>query len=409
MIVGTDLPDTIDGAGGNDVICGLEGEDNLAGGEGDDRLFGGLDRTGQWIVEYWADEIKPGPGDDFVDLGLDPNAGSPVVVDKEGNLYHPTDVLSFGDSATGVDVDLTGVDGLGRAVGEGTDTIVVAGVMSVLGSAHDDRITGSPYGDTIWSGRGNDVLSGGDGDDKLNPDMGASKYDDYHGLVDEREDREHVSPDTVHGGAGDDTIWSWWGPVTLVAGDGNDSVVVIDELDGHGTADGSQISGGNGDDSITALSVRGLQVRGGDGDDQITHDVFALGEPTITDGGRGDDLLTLGSGTKLGVSDRITVDRRRSHIQIERTIASMSGYEHHTLSGPRLNWVYLGTGAKDDVTLRASRSLRAQTFGGRDRVVGTNGRDVLDLGPGVDTVAGRGGPDICLDAERAKSCEVRRR
>ena len=66
--------DTIDGAGGNDVICGLDGPDDPHRGAGDDRLFGGLD--GEYSIDdgYSADLITPGPGDDHVDLGADPQA-----------------------------------------------------------------------------------------------------------------------------------------------------------------------------------------------------------------------------------------------------------------------------------------------------------------------------------------------
>jgi len=44
--------------------------------------------------------------------------------------------------------------------------------------------------------------------------------------------------------------------------------------------------------------------------------------------------------------------------------------------------------------------------GGRDSVVATRGRDVLDLGQGRgDFANGRKGRDTCLGAERVRSCE----
>jgi hypothetical protein len=119
--------------------------------------------------------------------------------------------------------------------------------------------------------------------------------------------------------------------------------------------------------------------------------------------------LTVGSGSKLARSTKITVDRRQSRIRMERTVASMQSYEHHHLYGPGLNWVYVGTNAKDDVSAPRNRSLRAKTFAGRDRVEGTKGRDVLDLGRGVDRADASQGKDTCISAERAKSCEIRRR
>ncbi|WP_133241285.1 calcium-binding protein [Nocardioides gansuensis] len=402
VIVGTALADTIDGAGGNDVICGLESEDTLTGGDGDDRLLGGLDGRERdpnpASNSSLGDLLIPGPGDDFVDLGLDPAA--------DAFTFRP-DQVRYDDSATAVHVDLTPVNGLGRAVGQGTDTIVVVGRLAVVGSPYDDHIIGTPYGDVIMSDRGSDSISGEGGEDRIFPDIAGF---DVMETVDP-EDADHISPDTVDGGAGDDFIVSNWGPSDVAAGDGDDYVAVStgEPWDSYGSADGSHIEGGAGDDTVFAELVRKLRVSGGGGDDEITHDVFVRGGRTITDGGRGDDRLAVGNGTKLAPSARITVDRRRSRIRIERTVASMRGYEHHRLSGPGLNWVYLGTNAKDDVSAPRNRSLRARTFAGRDRVEGTKGRDVLDLGRGVDRADGGRGRDTCIDAERAKSCEIRSR
>ena len=79
VILGTDAGDVIDGVAGDDVICGLDGRDTLIGGPGDDRLLGGLD--GEYFPEdsYEGDLLVPGPGDDFVDLGDDPQSGSRVL------------------------------------------------------------------------------------------------------------------------------------------------------------------------------------------------------------------------------------------------------------------------------------------------------------------------------------------
>ena len=88
----------------------------------------------------------------------------------------------------------------------------------------------------------------------------------------------------------------------------------------------------------------------------------------------------------------------------------MRGYEHHRLSGPGLNWVYLGTNAKDDVSAPRNRSLRAKSFAGRDRVEGTKGRVTSSTSGAAWTGAdGKQGRDTCIDAERANSCEIRGR
>lgn len=243
VIVGTALADTIDGAGGNDVICGLDGADDLTGGDGNDRLFGGLDGSvhGASGNPQPGDLLRPGPGDDFVDLGL--------ALDSERSFRN--DQVRYDDSATAVTVDLTPVNGLGRATGEGTDTIVVAGPMTVVGSPFDDTVTGSPYDDLLMTDRGSDVVDGREGNDTILPDIAG--YDVMETVDPEGEGFE--SPDTVYGGPGDDFISSEWGPLTADGGDGDDYVSISDiDLLGNGTADGSHISGGAGDDRFLPSS-----------------------------------------------------------------------------------------------------------------------------------------------------------
>ena len=397
VIVGTALGDTINGAGGNDVICGLGEADDLTGGEGNDRLFGGLDgrehdASGNSSL---GDLLRPGPGDDYVDLGLDPDA--------DENTFRP-DQVRYDDSATAVTVDLTPVNGLGRATGEGSDTIAVLGAMTLVGSPFDDHVTGTPYDDLLMTDRGSDVVLGGEGDDTILPDIAG--YDVMETADPEGEG--FASPDTVDGGPGDDFIRTDWGASDVAAGDGDDYVAVSDSEWSNGTADGSHIEGGAGDDEIFAQRVRKLHVSGDGGDDEISHSVYGGSGRTVSSGGAGNDRLALSTGGRPTPGTRVTVDRKRSRIASTRTWASMSGYEHHELSGSAINWVYLGTNAKDDVSIGLGRSLRALTFGGSDRVEGSNGSDHLDLGGGVDKADASRRRDTCISVERATSCEVRR-
>lgn len=400
VIAGTPLNDSIDGAGGNDVICGLDGADTLTGGAGDDRLFGGLD--GRETDPDPADNsslgdlLVPGPGDDHVDLGQDPEA--------DDDTFRP-DQVRYDDSATGVNVDLTPVNGLGRAFGEGNDTIVVLGPMTVVGSPFDDSIIGSPYDDLLMTDRGGDLIRGADGDDVILPDIAG--FDVMETADPEGEG--FASPDVVVGGAGDDVISSRWGATDAHAGDGDDYVQVSDTaFGGNGTADGSRIEGGTGDDEIVARYVRRLRVSGDDGDDEIFHSIYGGPGLTFSSGGDGDDRLAIATATGLKRGSTITVDRRKSYITTKRTVVPMRGYEHHRFTGAGITWVYVGTNAKDDINAERVGNLRATTFGGRDRVQASRGRDHLDLGRGVDTADGSLRRDTCISVERAKSCEVRR-
>jgi Ca2+-binding RTX toxin-like protein len=218
-----------------------------------------------------------------------------------------------------------------------------------------------------------------------------------------------ASPDTVDGGPGNDVISSRWGPSTVDAGDGNDYVQVSDTaFGGNGTADGSRVEMGAGDDQVVARYVRRLNVDGGVGDDEIAHSLYDGSGRTVTDGGAGNDHLQIATASDVARGSRITVDRRKSRIAARRTMATMRGYEHHKFSGAGMTWVYVGTNAKDDVDAERVGNLRATTYGGRDRVQASRGRDHLDLGRGVDRADGSKRRDTCISVERANSCEVRR-
>ena len=190
VIVGSSGPDHIDGGAGNDIVCGLGGEDRILGGEGNDRLFGGLDGKYYADDDYFGDLIAPGPGDDYVDLGHDPQSQDLYSVD-----VGYWDQVSYAGAAGPVFVDL----GAGTATGEGTDTIAaVTYGAGIEGSAYDDRLTGQAGPDWIAAGGGDDVVTGDDGDDMIDADE-ARLYPSYG-------DEPVPGDDVVDGGGGDDSI-----------------------------------------------------------------------------------------------------------------------------------------------------------------------------------------------------------
>lgn len=84
----------------------------------------------------------------------------------------------------------------------------------------------------------------------------------------------------------------------------------------------------------------------------------------------------------------------------------MRGLEVLWIQGEDSRWKVRGTHRNEDVIMRGGRSLEASMRGGRDSVVATRGRDVLDLGQGRgDFANGRKGRDTCLGAERVRNCE----
>ena len=243
VILGTDGDDVIDGGAGNDTICGLDGRDTLVGGAGDDRLFGGLD--GEYFPEdsYEGDLLVPGPGDDHVDLGYDPQseAGS---YDGPGEY----DRVSYRDAAGPVAVDFS----TGRATGEGTDTIVVPRWSGgIIGSAFDDVLVGSDVRDTIQGGGGGDRIFGRGGDDVLEPDrVGPQSMLQYDRTV-------APGDDVVRAGGGDDFVLSALGRDRVFGDEGKDVI--------FGEGRGSELGGGSGKDYIDAALA--VSVHGGGGAD----------------------------------------------------------------------------------------------------------------------------------------------
>ena len=65
VILGTDLPERIDGFRGNDIICGLGGDDLITGGDGDDTIDGGDDND-RIYGGRGNDLIRGGDGDDLL-------------------------------------------------------------------------------------------------------------------------------------------------------------------------------------------------------------------------------------------------------------------------------------------------------------------------------------------------------
>lgn len=268
VIVGTMWPDTIDGAGGDDTICGLKGDDHLLGGSGRDRLFGGLDEQYEPDEGYEGDVIEPGPGNDYVDLGYDPQSEG---LDDADGPWQRWDRVSYLNSVGAVTVDLEA----GTAKGEGTDTIAYS--AGIVGSAHDDVLLGSDEHDWIAAGGGDDVVNARGGNDAVKADS-----DGTSGEV-----TTAPGDDVVVGGSGGDEIVAGHGSDRIFAGPGRDQVFLDN-------ADGSKAFGGAGVDFIEANGR--VRVEGGKGKDTLTAEMSSLSGRVRIDGGPEDDRLTGGPG-----------------------------------------------------------------------------------------------------------------
>ncbi|PKH40464.1 Ca2+-binding protein, RTX toxin-related [Nocardioides alpinus] len=386
VILGTALGDVIDGGAGNDTICGLDGRDTLIGGPGNDRLFGGLD--GEYFSDdsYEGDLLVPGPGDDHVDLGDDPQSAGGSADGGPGDY----DRVSYRDAAGPVAVDFS----TGRATGEGTDTIAVPPYSGgIVGTAFDDVLVGSDARDTIQGGGGDDRIFGRGGDDTLEPDRVGPRTMQQHDPT--------LAPgdDVVRAGGGADYVFSRLGRDRVLGEEGQDVL--------FGEGRGSDLGGGDGKDYFEAGDR--VSVHGGGGRDEINA-VVGRRKGHEVDAGPGRDVVrltapkaTFDPGTRWVVDvprEKITADGRKRLVY--------QGAEDLSFSAPRGRLTFHGGAGQD--SLYAGANLRIKAFGrqGRDNLVGGRFADLLDGGPGRDILRGDAGRDRCLNGETVRQCEVRR-
>lgn len=382
VMVGLGGDDRISGLLGNDVICGDEGTDRLEGLAGDDRLLGGFDS------DAGGDVLWPGVGNDYVDGGLDPLTRDDYSLPADTVLY--SDLLAAGFPG-GIRADLTPVGGLGVvAEPSGTDQVVVTEALSIVGTRTADVLIGSPYLDVLIGRGGADQIDGAGGNDTLVPDFADTDLDPAAD-----------APDDIDGGPGMD--WVFLGQAGGMARGGEDT----DHLEAHPETRPAVLRGDDGDDQLLAQAGEGVDVDGGGGHDDIYVRLTPASRGTTVDGGRSRDLVTLDvRKTGFGKGSPITVDLGRGVLRTRARAARVRGLEVLWIQGEDARWRVRGTQRNDDLIMQGGRSLEASMRGGRDSVVATRGRDVLDLGAGRgDFANGRQGQDTCLGAERVRSCE----
>ena len=268
----------------------------------------------------------------------------PGAMADPGNIC----ALSAPNTLTCTDPKL-GVNGwyAGEAkTGQGGDTATVTGTQQwiVNGGEGEDRITGSDQAaDLLYGGPGNDVLDG----------LGNSGMPD------------HV--DRLAGDEGNDVLRGGSGPDSVDGGPGNDDVYGDDGDDYlGGDADVDALHGGAGDDWLYPGSGDGELLEGGEGSDDL---LCFGGAGTTYDGGPGLDLIDCIGGIEEGPGagpDDYVVDlaagtvNRTNHVPTTSTVRSIED---------------------------------AETGGGNDVLIGTDGANSLSAGPGNDSVDGRGGSD----------------
>lgn len=392
VIVGSEVRDEINGAGGNDTICGLGGDDTIRGGEGDDRLFGGED--GVYVVDedFWGDTVVPGPGDDHVDLGHDPQSQDLWRGDR--GFW---DQVSFRDATGPVTVDLIA----GTATGEGTDTIApVVHAAGIEGSAHDDRLRGTDRDDWINAGGGDDHVYGLGGADLIDADRQTLPLTGDQPAV--------PGDDYVRGGAGHDDISGGHGQDALLGEGGRDWITVEAGSD-------TRAYGGPGNDSLGGFGLEGVgyaNLLGGHGNDFFDPYLLRRSDRVVVSGGGGRDTLSPDLSPSVAPHRSeivVRVDKQALRTKVGKVVhlISVENYRFGSVSGTaRITWHGSAKSESFDAEGTDGR-VRAFGRGGADRITGGWGRDLLDGGPGRDRLDGFAGRDRCLRGERLDSCERR--
>jgi len=372
VIAGLAGDDVIRGLDGDDVLCGDDGADLLVGGRGNDALYGGRsgyhsDRGGSY---YLPDTLKPGPGDDLVDGGVDPRPG-------EDEEWGP-DTLDYSGSAAAVTVDLLA----GTADGQGQDEIVVIDRWRVIGSRYGDIVTGTAFNDMLEGGPGPDTLAGGVGNDELHGDSGLAP---------------DGASDNLSGGDGDDHLFTEGGPDQLSGGPGNDQL-----FDRDNAAD--VLHGDDGDDNVVAERGGRDQLYGDAGDDGL-FDRLVAGGGQVLDGGPGSNAIAFNTRDDLDVrseQQRVTgtTDLRDGTTIVNGPEATIVTVQNANWLGVPARWTVWGTDAAETINGAYDGPLTVHAGGGNDHLYGTAYVDLLDGGDGADYARSGKADDTCVSIER---------
>ncbi len=398
---------TIDGGPGDDTINGALGDDELTGGAGVDHLFGeegndgldGGDGADLLLAHEGNDLVVGGEGHDFMSGGdgddvLAGSGGGDGIFGDGG-----VDTASFATSPAAVTADLAA----GTATGDGSDALEA--VENLGGSSFDDVLTGDAGANMLDGAGGNDIVAGLAGDDVL---AGSVGDDTVFGGGDDDELVGGAGDDVIDGGDGSDrlsfTASSAAVSVDLSAlsatGEGTDVVRSVNAVVGSsfddrltGDADANAIDGGGGRDVIAGLAGDDA-LAGGAGVDTVT---YAASPGPLT--------VSLRSGTAVG-------DGADQLSGLENVVGSAFD---DVLSGDAAANVLDGGPGADTVSFAAAPApVTASLFGGvavgegadrlvrfedlvgsrfADALTGDAGRNSIQGGNGNDVLAGRGGND----------------
>lgn len=239
-----------------------------------------------------------------------------------------TDMVSYRDSASGVQAQLNG-DGRGSGSKGDAANDVYFSIEALEGSQYNDELKGNGADDLliglggddrIDGGHGDDILDGGDGNDYVTGNDGA---------------------DSILGGAGNDRLGGENGDDAIDGGDGDDHI--------HGNNGADEIDGGDGDDNIHGNNGAD-EIGGGAGNDRID----GGNEDDRLDGGAGSDEVFGRNGSdafvyvaadNVGASDHYDGGQRSDSLRLELTRSEWLRPEVQADVANLLTWL---AGGRDD-------------------------------------------------------------
>ncbi|MDA7946093.1 MAG: hypothetical protein MPJ78_01305 [Hyphomicrobiaceae bacterium] len=376
-IIGSNVIDTINAAGGDDIIFARGGSDILDGGEGSDQIFAGEGN----------DTVQGGAGNDFL-FGnhdeaptLNPGSDRDVIRGGEGaDLIaggHDQDVL-WGDGGDDVIYGFYSID---NGVSDPTDKDELhggGGMDYLYGQQADDKLFGDDGNDILFGGKDNDILVGGAGDDIL------------HGGEDELA-IQNDGTDTADYSAVENGI----------------TVVIVDPVDVPvpglpGQSFGSSTvsvanDGQGGTDSLISIE----KIVGTDKTDTVLISSLAHQGPLEIDGGgqpEGDafvngDLVDLSALNGVTLNAQNGIDGTEIIFKNFERLKTSSGDDTIKLNGilddpngTENGFVYADLGAGNDVVEALGRGIEVFLGAGDDTVTRAGYGTEIDVGTGSDTV-----------------------
>ncbi|MGO1078944.1 hypothetical protein [Inquilinus sp. CA228] len=352
------------GSAYDDVIVASAAANRIEGGAGADAVSYADSAAGVTVDLSGGRRGHGGDAEGDVLVGIENVTGSAyddvIVASAAANRIEGgagNDMVSYGGSAAGVTVDLSGGR---RGHGGDAEGDVLVGIENVLGSAHDDAIVASAAANRIEGGAGVDMVSYANSTAGVMVDLATGE-----GHGGDAEGDVLVEIENVAGSAYDDVIVASAAANRIEGGTGNDMVsyggsaagVTVDLSGGRGLGGDAEgdvlvrienVLGSAHDDAIVA-SAAANRIEGGAGVDAVSYAGSTVGV-----------WVDLGGGVTLGGDAEGDV-----LVGIENVIGSAWGDVLIGDAGANALW----GGAGDDVLL------------------GGLGADTLEGGAGMDTVS----------------------